>query len=102
GHVRLERVEVEDQRRRVDFVEALPDLGRRASDAAGAAFCARWWNMYQTRAPVTMAISGSASRLTRDQPAVVTVSPEVHDETSIMMKMHWSLAPCAFAFSSGR
>ena len=67
-----------------------------------AARCARWWRANQTSAAATSAISGSAMRLTRSQPALVTVIPEVKEEITIMMKIAWSLAPCALARSSGR
>ncbi len=49
-----------------------------------------------------MATSGSAKRLTRSQPAVVTVMPEVKEEIAIMMKIACSFVPCALARSSGR
>src|SRR5207248_2009977 len=102
GHrvqVALDGIEINDQRRRVDVRDALSDGCRRAHHAAATRRCC---NANQASAIATIATSGRAKRLTRSQPAVVTVAPEVKDETSIMMKIAWSFAPCALARSSGR
>src|SRR5256885_9776017 len=99
--VALERVEVDEERGRVDLVHSLPYGGRRAHHAA-AVRRVRWWKANHRSAATTTAMSGSARRLTRVQPALVTVRPELKEETAIMMKIDWSIAPCALARSSGR
>src|SRR5207237_9107562 len=99
AQVALEGVELDEERRRIDVLDALPDAGRRAHHAVAARRCC---TANQTRATATIATSGSAKRFTRSQPADVTVAPEVKEETSIMMKIAWSFAPCAFARSSDR
>src|SRR5690606_29691653 len=100
--VLLEGFEVEDQRRGVDFLEALADSGRRALAHAAAVRAARSRSVNHTSATATAATSGSAIRFTRSHPACVTVIPEVNEEIAIMMKIAWSFAPCALARSSGR
>jgi hypothetical protein len=99
--VALEGVEVENQRRGVDLFEALTDRGRR-SLAHAAALSVPLTKREPDERRRTSAISGSAMRLTRSQPALVTVIPDVNEEITIMMKIVWSLAPCALARSSGR
>ena len=95
---------VHDERRRIDVLKAIwPTVGRRALDRCGGGFLpALVAKAYQTMAAPTTATIGSAKRLTRSQPAVVTVMPEVKEEIAIMMKIAWSLAPWALARSSGR
>jgi hypothetical protein len=52
-------------------------------------------------ATITLAIMGSADRLTAFQPAPVRISPAKKDDTAIMAKIRKSFAPCTFARSSG-
>ena len=101
AQIALEGVELEHERRGVDLLDALAHLGRRPVHAA-AVLRERSCAANQTRATATIAISGSANRLTRSQPAVVTATPELNEETSIIRKIAWSFAPCALARSSGR
>lgn len=91
--VLLEGVEIEDQRRGIDLLDALAYRSRRTLGHTTAAFRARSCSANQTMAAATSATSGSAMRFTRSQPAVVTVMPEAKDEMAIMMKMAWSFAP---------
>src|SRR5690606_1755696 len=100
--IALEGVELEDQRGRIDLVEALPHLGGRSLAHSAAARPARLRTAYQTMEMPTSAMRGSASRFTCSHPPLVTVRPALKEEIAIMMKIAWSFAPCAFARSSGR
>src|SRR5258707_311761 len=83
------------------FLQPLPDRRRRPHAAATALrACSRSAN--HASAAATTATSTNAKILTRCQPTLVTVKPELNYEITIMMKITWSLVPCALARSSGR
>jgi len=87
----FKRIQIQNERGSIDVLQPVADLRRGAHRYAAAAFCARWRSAYQAIAIATMATSGSAIMLTRAQPPVVTVRPEVkgrdrhHDEDRLVV-----------------
>ncbi len=97
--VGLERVQVEDQRRRIDLLQPHAHFGWRSRRHVLFFLISK--NKYK-RARTTTAIRGMAAKFTFSQPALVTIMPEENDEIAIIAKIAVSFAPWALARSSGR